>query len=106
MISQVQTDMVTQKETVLKETMLQVNEIVKSSQTQTIEQAKQLSMSEMMKAIEEHKGEVRKQMDKTVSIMKQGIKKSQEEQKLNKEKMAKRMAAIEKKMESGDEAAA
>merc|ERR1719379_2101544 len=62
-------------------------------------------MSEMMKAIEEHKSEVKKSLNKTVLIMKQGIAKSEKEQKANAEKMKKRMAEIEKRMEKGDEAA-
>merc|ERR1719443_508830 len=59
----------------------------------------------MMKVVTEHKSEIKKQLTKTVEVMKIGVEKSKAEAKANEGKLEKRLAEITKKMEKGDKAA-
>merc|ERR1719443_2155502 len=105
MVTQVSADLVVQKETVMKETMRKAQELVKQSQLAIMEEVKGASMREMMEHIEEHRIKVRQELQKTVTVLQEGIQKDAEEQKRSSEKMSSRVDLLVGRLAKRDKAA-
>merc|ERR1719335_639844 len=104
MITDVESEVVVQKETILKDTMLQVRELSKSMAVKNIQKTQEVTIQQMMEEIKKHKVNIEKTFKKSISIMEQGIEKSKEERIQQNEKLAKKMSQLTEKMEKSDEA--
>merc|ERR1719335_875683 len=104
MITDVESEVVVQKETILKDTMLQVRELSKSMAVKNIQKTQEVTIQQMMEEIKKHKVNIEKTFKKSISIMEQGIEKSKEERLQQNEKLAKKMSQLTEKMEKSDEA--
>merc|ERR1719379_242052 len=100
MITEVSAELVTVKESVMKETLTKTKKLVEASQLAIMEEVKGASMQEMMEHIEQHKLIVEKDLQQSVLVLQQGIAKSKEEEKKKADMLNSRVDELTKKLES------
>jgi chromosome segregation ATPase len=94
MIIEVESELVVQKTSTMKETMIQVRELLVVAQKEAVAEAKEVSVSEMMEHISSVKTSVEKKLERAVTKLKDGMKESSKEQKERQDRMEERMTKI------------